>query len=55
MQFRTFVTFVKSKLDTSHMAHGEVCPGEWVYHKLSIDDALIFGTSSGAGDAHRRL
>ena len=34
----------------------QVCPGEWVYHKLSIDDALIpheyrYGSSSAAGDA----
>ena len=51
--FRSFVSFVKSKLDTEHPGHGEVCPGEWVYHFLSIDKALMDGAriasnSSGA-------
>ena len=55
VRFRSFVTFVHSHIDTGHTAHGEVCPGEWVYHKLDIDDSLIFGITSGTGDAHRRL
>ena len=55
VRFRSFVTFVHSHIDTGHTGHGEVCPGEWVYHKLDIDDSLIFGTASGGGDAHRRL
>jgi hypothetical protein len=55
VRFRSFVTFVHSHIDTGHTAHGEVCPGEWVYHKLDIDDSLIYGTASGTGDAHRRL
>jgi hypothetical protein len=54
-RFRTFITFVHSHIDTGHMAHGEVCPNEWVYHKLDIDDALLYGTASSAADAHRRL
>ena len=37
----------------------QVCPGEWVYHKLDIDTALIHGSASGmsasGGDLHRRL
>ena len=53
--FEAFVSFVHSKLDTHHVAHGEVCPNEWVYHYLPIDTALLSGSSSGTGDAHRRL
>ena len=59
--FRSFVSFVKSKLETGHAVHGEVCPGEWVYHYLPIDSALIDGAriasnSSSASHAslHRR-
>jgi len=59
--FRSFVSFVKSKLDSGHAAHGEVCPGEWVYHYLPIDSALIDGAriasnSSSASyvSSHRR-
>lgn len=58
VEFRSFVSFVKSKMDTSHAAHGEVCPGDWVYHYLPIDDALISAAANSGSAAmlsfHRR-
>ena len=55
VRFRSFVTFVHSKLDTHHIGHGEVCPDEWIYHVLPIDDALILGTDTADSSHRRRL
>jgi len=52
VSFRAFAHLVHSDLRPGHISHGEVCPGEWVYHVMPITTATLMAPASGA---HRRL